>query len=72
MKENAFVVVIEGSATIEARGEAISAEAGTLVAFEPEERHAMRSEGGARLLLFLAPWPGEGHYRGGGEGTIAR
>ena len=32
--------------------------------FDPEERHAIRSEGGARVLLLLAPWPGEGHYRG--------
>ena len=24
----------------------------------------MTSDGGARLLLLLAPWPGEGHYRG--------
>jgi hypothetical protein len=36
-----------------------------LVRFEPSERHALRSDGGARVLLLLAPWPGEGHYRGG-------
>jgi hypothetical protein len=24
----------------------------------------VRSEGGARILLLLAPWPGEGHFRG--------
>jgi len=22
------------------------------------------SDGGARLMLVLAPWPGDGHYRG--------
>jgi hypothetical protein len=37
---------------------------GTLVHFEPDERHFVRSEGGARILLLLAPWPGEGHFRG--------
>ena len=35
------------------------------LAFEPDERHAISSDGGAKLLLILAPWPGEGHYRGG-------
>jgi hypothetical protein len=35
-----------------------------LVAFDPEERHAISTRDGARLLLLLAPWPGEGHYRG--------
>ena len=34
--------------------------------FEPDERHALRSDDGARVLLLLAPWPGEGHYRGSG------
>jgi hypothetical protein len=36
-----------------------------LATFSPNERHAVRSDGGARILLLLAPWPGEGHYRGG-------
>jgi hypothetical protein len=36
-----------------------------LFRFDPAERHAISSESGARLLLLLAPWPGEGHYRGG-------
>ena len=39
---------------------------GTLITFEPAERHSLVSDGGARILLLLAPWPGEGHYRGGG------
>ena len=42
----------------------VPASRGTMVRFEPDERHALRSEGGARVLLLLAPWPGEGHYRG--------
>jgi hypothetical protein len=33
------------------------------VRFDPEERHAVSSRDGARLLLLLAPWPGKGHYR---------
>ena len=64
VKEHAFVVVVEGTASIQSGGEAVEAEAGTLVAFEPDERRVVTSEGGAKILLLLAPWPGEGHYRG--------
>jgi hypothetical protein len=38
---------------------------GTLVTFEPGERHAVSSADGARVLLILAPWPGPGHYLDG-------
>jgi quercetin dioxygenase-like cupin family protein len=64
VKEYAFVQVVDGEAQIEAGGETVSAGAGTLVHFEPDERRAISASGGARLLLFFAPWPGEGHYRG--------
>src|SRR5690349_1552118 len=63
VKENMFLVVIDGSVRIEAGGESLEAGAGTLVAFEPAERRSVSSDGGARVLLLLAPWPGEGHYR---------
>jgi quercetin dioxygenase-like cupin family protein len=64
VKENAWVTVVEGTAAISAGGETIEAGVGTLVRFDPDERHAIRSETGARVLLVLAPWPGVGHYRG--------
>jgi hypothetical protein len=35
-----------------------------MVAFDPDERHMVASESGAKILLILAPWPGAGHYRG--------
>jgi quercetin dioxygenase-like cupin family protein len=65
VKEHMFLVIVDGAARVEAGGEVVDADAGTLVAFEPDERHAVSSAGGARILLFLAPWPGPGHYRGG-------
>jgi quercetin dioxygenase-like cupin family protein len=65
VKEHAWLVVVEGSARIGGGGEELEAGVGTLVHFEPDERHFVRSEGGARILLLLAPWPGEGHFRGG-------
>jgi quercetin dioxygenase-like cupin family protein len=67
VKERAWLVVVDGSARIEAGGETVDGTVGTLVAFDPEERHAVASPDGARLLLVLAPWPGAGHYRGGDE-----
>ena len=65
VKEHAWIVLIDGDAEVSSAGEKVSASVGTLVHFEPDERHSVSSEGGARLLLLLAPWPGEGHYRGG-------
>lgn len=65
VKENAWVTVLDGTVEVTADGETIDAERGTLVRFAPGERHALASSGGARILLLLAPWPGEGHYRGG-------
>ena len=64
VKEHAWIVVVEGSATFRAGGETVEAPAGTLLRFEPDERHSVATESGAKLLLLLAPWPGPGHYRG--------
>jgi quercetin dioxygenase-like cupin family protein len=64
VKENAWVTVLEGTVEITAGGEVVQAATGTMVRFDPDERHALRSEDGARVLMLLAPWPGEGHYRG--------
>ena len=30
--------------------------------FEPGERHSISSAAGARILMLLSPWPGEGHF----------
>jgi len=64
VKEHAFVAVVDGSARVEAGGTVVEAGVGCLFHFSPDERHSVSSEGGARLLLLLAPWPGPGHYRG--------
>ena len=64
VEENAWVTVLEGTVQIAADGETVDATPGMLCRFDPDERHSLASEGGARVLLLLAPWPGEGHYRG--------
>ena len=66
VKEHAFVVVLEGRAQLGAGDQAVDAGPGTLAFFEPDERRVIASTEGARLLMLLSPWPGEGHYRGGG------
>jgi quercetin dioxygenase-like cupin family protein len=63
VRENAFIVVLEGAVQVAAEdGSPVEAGSGVLVAFEPHERRTVWSSGGARILLVLAPWPGEGHY----------
>ncbi|MEP7335363.1 MAG: cupin domain-containing protein [Actinomycetota bacterium] len=64
VKEAALLVVVDGSAEMEAGEESVSAGPGTVFRFDPDERHSVSSTSGAKLLLVLAPWPGAGHYRG--------
>ena len=64
VKESALLLVLDGTVRVEAGDNSVGGEAGALFHFEPDERHSVTSDSGARLLLLLAPWPGEGHYRG--------
>jgi quercetin dioxygenase-like cupin family protein len=64
VKESAFLLVVDGAVHVEAGPESIDAGPGELFRFDPDERHSITSDGGARLMLVLAPWPGDGHYRG--------
>jgi quercetin dioxygenase-like cupin family protein len=64
VKEHAWILVVDGEIEIEAGAERVDGGPGTLAKFDPDERHAVRSRAGAKILLILAPWPGEGHYRG--------
>lgn len=63
--EHAWVTVISGDVTIspvgDGAGEPARAGAGSLVHFDPSERHRVDAHANSRLLLLLAPWPGEGH-----------
>ena len=67
VKEHAFLVVVDGGVQVSGSGRTLEAGPGSLFLFEPDEQHAVATDGGARLLLLLAPWPGPGHYRGGNE-----
>jgi len=64
VKEHAWLLVVDGMAQIRSGADQIDAPMGTLAHFEPDERHSVASQEGAKVLLLLAPWPGPGHYRG--------
>jgi len=59
--ERAWLVVIDGEVELGSEREPASGPTGTLAIFDPNERHEVRATTDARLLLLLAPWPGEGH-----------
>ena len=58
--ERAYVLVLEGELEISG-SETASGGPGLLAEFDPGEPHEVRATADARLLLFLAPWPGDGH-----------
>jgi quercetin dioxygenase-like cupin family protein len=62
VKENAWVVIVDGTVQVEAGSESVELGPGGLLRFEPAERHSLSSAAGARVLLVLTPWPGAGHY----------
>jgi quercetin dioxygenase-like cupin family protein len=64
VKERALVAVLDGTVRVEAGDEAVEGGLGSFFSFDADERRSISSDGGARILLVLAPWPGEGHYRG--------
>ena len=66
--ERAWVLVIDGRVRIESGGQALDAGPGCLTRFDADERHSVSTDDGARILLLLAPWPGEGHFKPQGGG----
>ena len=64
VKESALLLVLDGTVRVRDADESVDGATGSLFHFEPDERHSVTSDTGARLLLVLAPWTGEGHYRG--------
>jgi quercetin dioxygenase-like cupin family protein len=60
--ERAWLLVTDGEIEVaDADGESVAGGAGLLAIFDPAERHEVSATTDARLLLVLAPWPGEGH-----------
>ncbi len=59
--ERTYLVVADGEVEITQDGRSVSGGPGFLSHFEPNERRTVRAVSNARLVLVLAPWPGEGH-----------
>lgn len=70
--ETSILHVVSGTVAIAASGTEVECEAGSLVTFSPGERHTVRAVGPARVLLLLAPWPGDGHYPAGEDADPER
>jgi len=63
--ERAWVSVIYGEVEITTpAGDEVRGAPGLLVELDPRERHAVRAQTTARILLLLTPWPGAGHPGG--------
>jgi quercetin dioxygenase-like cupin family protein len=59
--ERAYLVVVDGEVEVSDGGGSVPGSAGFTAVFDPHERHTVRATSDARLLLVLAPWPGDGH-----------
>src|SRR5579871_6290930 len=60
--ERAWVAVVDGHVEVTAAdGQTAIGGPGLLIECDPAERHTVVAKSTARLLLLLAPWPGEGH-----------
>jgi quercetin dioxygenase-like cupin family protein len=61
--ERAYLVVVDGEVELELSdgGQPVSGGPGLVATFAPHERHTVRATTDVRLLLVLAPWPGDGH-----------
>ena len=61
--ERAFLLVADGDVEIVQGDETTAAGPGFVAHFDPNERRELRAKTDARIVLILAPWPGEGHPR---------
>ncbi len=63
MHERAWILVTGGEVEVLAgpSERPVTGGSGLLLEFEPQERHELLARSDARLLIVLAPWPGDGH-----------
>jgi quercetin dioxygenase-like cupin family protein len=59
--ERAWLVVAAGAIEVRQGGDTVTGGPGFLAHFDPAERHEVRANEDARLILLLSPWPGDGH-----------
>ena len=59
VRERAWLTIVVGEARFEAGLDVVVGGPGTLLMFEPGERHRIESEQGAQVILILSSWPSE-------------
>jgi quercetin dioxygenase-like cupin family protein len=59
--ERAYLIVVEGEIEVRRDGDTVGGGPGFMAVFDPAERHQVRARVDTRLVLLLAPWPGDGH-----------
>jgi mannose-6-phosphate isomerase-like protein (cupin superfamily) len=62
VREHALLFLLEGGLAVSAGDSSAEVSAPALVRFDPAERHEVRATSDARLVLSLAPWPGDGWH----------
>jgi quercetin dioxygenase-like cupin family protein len=65
--ESALLQVVSGRVRLEVGDEGVECDAGSLVTFAARETRSLRALEPSRILLVLAPWPGDGHFAEGQE-----
>jgi quercetin dioxygenase-like cupin family protein len=59
--ERTYLIVVAGDVEISQDDGSVEGGAGLLAHFEPNERRSITAITDARLVMVLAPWPGQGH-----------
>jgi quercetin dioxygenase-like cupin family protein len=59
--ERSWVMVVKGEIELESAGGTVKGGPGFLAHIEPKEDNEIRAVSAARLVMVLAPWPGDGH-----------
>ena len=62
MYEHCVLQVISGKLEVSGEEGEMECGAGTLLTFVPKEARSVRALEPSRILLVLAPWPGDGHF----------
>jgi quercetin dioxygenase-like cupin family protein len=60
--EHAVVHVVSGAVAVAVDDHATECAAGCVITFDATETRSIRALAPSRLLLVLAPWPGDGHF----------
>ena len=70
--EHAVLQVVSGRLELVVGERNVECDEGTLVTFSRGETRSVRALERARILLLLAPWPAEGHFREGEDADPER